>query len=271
MAGYCSGRKYFLIFTIDFTFMIKHIPNMITSLNLLCGAVAILFAISGDLIIATVFVFLGIFFDFFDGLAARLLKVQSPIGVQLDSLADLVTFGLVPSLVMVQLLQLSFYGEIRPLTEVFSARAWQVGIDNYYPLLGLIIVVASAYRLAKFNVDTRQTYHFIGLPTPANALLILSLPMIFEFQYTETIRDVLFNKWFLIGLTLVSAILLNAEIHLFAFKFKTGDFKRNKQRYLFLVLCLVLLAWLKFLAIPIIIASYILISLIWREELPKEA
>ena len=246
--------------------MIKHIPNAITSLNLLCGGVAILFTVSGDLIIAAVFVFLGIFFDFFDGLAARILNAQSDVGVQFDSLADVVTCGVVPSLVMVQLLQVSFYGEIRPLTDIFSARAWQTGVENYYPLIGLLILVASAYRLAKFNVDTRQTTSFIGLPTPANALLILSLPMIFEFQYTETIRDVIFNKWFLIALTILSAILLNAEVHLFAFKFKTWGLKENKQRYFFLAICIVLIVLLKFLALPLLVLLYVLLSLIWREE-----
>ena len=177
--------------------MIKHIPNAITSLNLLCGGVAILFTVSGDLIIAAIFVFLGIFFDFFDGLAARMLNAQSEVGVQFDSLADVVTCGVVPSLVMVQLLQVSMYHEIRPLTEIFSARAWQTGIDSYFPLIGLLILVASAYRLAKFNVDTRQSTSFIGLPTPANALFILSLPMIFEYQYSHMIQDIVFNKWFL--------------------------------------------------------------------------
>ncbi|MCB0456960.1 MAG: CDP-alcohol phosphatidyltransferase family protein [Flavobacteriaceae bacterium] len=247
--------------------MIKHIPNAITSLNLLCGGVAILFTVSGDLIIAAVFVFLGIFFDFFDGLAARMLKAQSDIGMQLDSLADVVTCGVVPSLVMVQLLQVSMYHEIRPLTEIFSARAWQTGLDSYFPLIGLLILVASAYRLAKFNVDTRQTTSFIGLPTPANTLFILSLPMIFEFQYSQEIQDILFNKWFLVGLTVLSSFLLNAEIPLFAFKFKTWGFKENKQRYLFLLLAIVLLALLKFLAIPIIIILYVLISLVWKEKI----
>lgn len=246
--------------------MLKQIPNMITSLNLLCGAVAILFTVSGDLIIAAVFVMMGIVLDYFDGLVARWMKAQSPIGQQLDSLADVVTFGVVPGLVMVQMLQLAFYGEMRPLTEVFTARAWNVGIESYYPLIGLMIVVASAYRLAKFNVDVRQTHHFIGLPTPANAMLILSLPLIFEYQYTHTIENILFNKWFLIGLTLLSSILLNAELHLFAFKFKTWGFRENKKRYLFAVLALLLLIWLKYLAIPILILLYILISLIWKEE-----
>ncbi|MEZ4874022.1 MAG: CDP-alcohol phosphatidyltransferase family protein [Flavobacteriaceae bacterium] len=246
--------------------MIKHLPNIITSLNLLCGGVAILFTVSGDLIIAGVFVFLGIFFDFFDGLVARALNAQSAIGVQLDSLADMVTCGVVPSLVMVQLLQVSFYGEIRPLTEIFSARAWNTGIDSYYPLVGLLIMVASAYRLAKFNVDTRQTHHFIGLPTPANTLLILSFPLIFEYQYSHTIENVLFNKWFLIGMTVVSAFLLNAEIPLFAFKFKTWGFKENIQKYVFVILAVILLIALKFLAIPIIILLYILLSLLWKVE-----
>jgi CDP-diacylglycerol---serine O-phosphatidyltransferase len=246
--------------------MVKHLPNMITSLNLLCGAVAILFTVSGDLIIAGIFVMMGIFFDFFDGLVARSFNAQSEIGVQLDSLADMVTCGVVPGLVMVQLLQLSFYGEMRPLTDVFSARAWNTGIDSYYPLIGLLIIVASAYRLAKFNVDTRQTHHFIGLPTPANALLILSLPLIFEFQYTHTIENILFNKWFLIGLTLVSSFLLNSEIPLFAFKFKTWDLKSNLIRYIFAALALLLLIVLKFLAIPLLILIYVVMSLIWKDK-----
>lgn len=246
--------------------MVKHLPNMITSLNLLCGAVAILFTVSGDLIIAGIFVMLGIFFDFFDGLVARSLNAQSELGVQLDSLADMVTCGVVPGLVMVQLLQLSFYGEMRPLTDVFSARAWNTGIDSYYPLIGLVIIIASAYRLAKFNIDTRQTHHFIGLPTPANALLILSLPLIFEFQYSHTIENILFNKWFLIGLTLVSSFLLNSEIPLFAFKFKTWDLKSNLKRYIFAVLAVVLLIVLKYLAIPLLILIYVVMSLLWKDK-----
>lgn len=246
--------------------MVKHIPNFITLLNLLCGGVAILFTVSGDLIIAALFVMLGVVLDFFDGLLARLLKSQSPIGGQLDSLADMVSFGIVPSLMMVQMLQLSYYGEIRPLADVFSDRAWNTSVVDYYPLLGLLIMLGAAYRLAKFNVDERQTSHFIGLPTPANALLILSLPLIFEYQYSQTIENIFFNKWFLIGLTLLSCFLLNAEIHLFAFKFKTWDFKTNVQRYVFVMVCVVLLILLKFIAIPILILLYILFSVLWKKE-----
>lgn len=244
--------------------MIKQIPNIITSLNIMCGCVAVLFAVSGDLIIASVFAFLGIFFDFFDGLAARLLKAQSEIGLQLDSLADVITSGVVPGVVMFQLLNLSIFGHMQTLTEIFSLEGWNVSFNNYLPLLGLMIVIASAYRLAKFNVDTRQTSGFIGLPTPANTLLILSLPLILQFQFSDLAETIILNKWFLIGMTLLSCVLLNAEIPLFALKFKTWDFKSNAVRYVFLLLCVVLLVFLKFLAIPFIILIYILLSMFWK-------
>lgn len=244
--------------------MIKQIPNIITSLNIMCGCVAVFFAVSGDLIIASVFAFLGIFFDFFDGLAARLLKAQSEIGLQLDSLADVITSGVVPGVVMFQLLNLSIFGHMQTLTEIFSLNGWNVSFNNYLPLLGLMIVIASAYRLAKFNVDTRQTSGFIGLPTPANTLLILSLPLILEFQFSDLAETIILNKWFLIGMTLLSCVLLNAEIPLFALKFKTWDFKSNAVRYVFLLLCVVLLVFLKFLAIPFIILIYILLSMFWK-------
>lgn len=246
--------------------MLKQVPNIITSLNILCGCVAILFAISGDLITASFFVFLGIFFDFFDGLAARLLKAQSEIGLQLDSLADVITSGVAPGVVMYQLLNLSYFHQMQTLTDTFSLDGWNVGFKNYMPLIGLLIVIASAYRLAKFNVDTRQTSGFIGLPTPANALLILSLPLILQFQYSEFAESIILNQWFLIGMTLLSCILLNAEIPLFALKFKTWDFKSNAVRYVFLILCVVLLVLLKFLAIPFIILIYILLSLFNHRE-----
>ncbi|MFT5436506.1 MAG: CDP-diacylglycerol--serine O-phosphatidyltransferase [Ulvibacter sp.] len=246
--------------------MIKQIPNIITSLNLLCGCVAVLFAVSGDLISASFFVFFGIFFDFFDGLAARLLNAHSDVGLEFDSLADMITSGVAPAIVMVQLLNESFFGNTLNIAETFSADGWNSGMTNYLPLIGLVIAVASGYRLAKFNVDTRQTTSFIGLPTPANALLILSLPLILHFQSSDWIEEIVLNKWFLIGLTLVSSMLLNAELPLFGLKFKTWDFKSNAIRYLFLVFCAVLLVLLKFIAIPLIIVLYILLSVFWKEN-----
>ena len=244
--------------------MLKQIPNIITSLNIMCGCVAVMFAVSGDLITASLFVFLGIFFDFFDGLAARLLNAQSEVGLQLDSLADVITSGVAPGIVMFQLLNLSIFGHMQSLTEIFSLSGWNVSFNNYLPLIGLMIVIASAYRLAKFNVDTRQTSGFIGLPTPANTLLILSLPLILQFQFSDLAETIILNKWFLIGMTLLGSILLNAEIPLFALKFKTWDFKSNAVRYVFLILCIALLILLKFLAIPIIILLYIVLSVLWK-------
>ena len=249
--------------------MIKQIPNIITSLNLLCGCVAVLFAVSGDLISASFFVFFGIFLDFFDGLAARLLNAPSDVGLEFDSLADMITSGLAPAIVMVQLLNESFFGQPFIISETFSVDEWNLGMTNYFPLMGLVIAIASGYRLAKFNVDTRQTSSFIGLPTPANALLILSVPLILHFQSSEWIEGIILNKWFLIGLTLVSSMLLNAELPLFGLKFKTWDFKSNAMRYLFLVCCLVLLAVLQFIAIPLIILTYILLSLFWKDKNTK--
>jgi len=246
--------------------MKKHIPNIITSLNLLCGCIAILFAVSGDLVAASYFVLTGMFFDFFDGLAARLLHVQSKIGLQLDSLADMVTFGVVPGIIMFQLLNKATTPQLLETRfEVSETMVWYGESMSFIPFIGLIIVIASAYRLAKFNVDSRQTDSFIGLPTPANTLLILSLPLIYEFQYTELVESILFNKWFLIGLAIFSSILLNAELPLFALKFKTWDFKSNKLRYVFLALSLVAIIAIKFIAIPVIIALYIFLSLFYKD------
>ena len=244
--------------------MIKQIPNIITSLNLLCGCVAIMFAVSGDLVSASFFAFAGIFLDFFDGLAARVLNAQSQVGLQLDSLADVVTSGVLPGIVMVQLLSEALTGTSLDITAIFSSTSNNTSIESYLPFIGLLIAVASGYRLAKFNVDTRQTTSFIGLPVPANTLLILSLPLILSFQAGQQITEVILTPWFLIIITLVSCVLLNAEIPLFGLKFKTWNFKDNAVRYLFLIASILLLVVLKFIAIPIIIFSYILVSLFWK-------
>jgi len=244
--------------------MIKQIPNIITSLNLLCGCVAIMFAVSGDLVSASFFAFAGIFLDFFDGLAARVLNAQSQVGLQLDSLADVVTSGVLPGIVMVQLLSEALTGTSLDISTIFSDTANSTSIESYLPFIGLLIAVASGYRLAKFNVDTRQTTSFIGLPVPANTLLILSLPLIISFQAGQQITEVILTPWFLIIITIVSCVLLNAEIPLFGLKFKTFNFKDNAVRYLFLIASILLLVVLKFIAIPIIIFSYILVSLFWK-------
>ncbi|MCK8522679.1 CDP-alcohol phosphatidyltransferase family protein [Aquimarina sp. D1M17] len=243
----------------------KQIPNFITLLNLLCGCIAVIFAVQGNLKLAALFVMIGIGFDFFDGLAARVLNAQSDLGLQLDSLADMVTSGVAPGIVMYQLLS-QVFGKpfyVTPgswdMNQIIASFDW-----SYISLLGLLITLASAYRLAKFNIDTRQTSSFIGLPTPANTLLIISLPLILQFQPESWVTEIILGKWFLILLTLLSCYLLNAEIPLFALKFKTWGFKENKVRYLFLLFSVVLIAVLKFIAIPLIILLYILVSMIFK-------
>lgn len=234
----------------------KHLPNLFTFLNLSAGLVGILFALENQLIAAAIMVLMGIFFDFFDGFFARILKVTSELGKQLDSLADIVTSGVVPGLIIFQLLkqQTIFWGG----NDVMNML--QAG--NYLPFIGLLIPLASAYRLANFNIDERQTTSFIGLPTPANALLIVSLPLIIAYSQHAELVALIQQPYFLIGLTLLGAVLLNAEIPLFALKFKTYGFKENRIKYLFLILIAVLVSWLQFIAIPLIIVLYVLLSVL---------
>lgn len=243
----------------------RHVPNLITMLNLLSGAIAIIFAVQGNLVMAGLFVAAGIFFDFFDGLAARALNVKSELGLQLDSLADMVTSGVVPGIVMFQLFVLA-------LQDPSSTTQWEPAgywFEWNFPLLalfGLLVAAASGYRLAKFNIDDRQTDSFIGLPTPANALFILSLPLIIAFQPHPWALTIILNEWFLIALTLLSCYMLNAEIPLFALKFSDWSFKQNKLRYFFIAYCILMVILFQFIAIPLIILSYVLLSLLFPAE-----
>jgi len=243
--------------------LIKHIPNFVTLLNLFCGSIAVIFAVNGSLVTASFFAFLGIFFDFFDGLLARKLNAQSELGLQLDSLADMVTSGLVPGIVMFKLIEMSSnswdsFGIKKTIENTINFSE----IVTFLPLIGLLITLASAYRLANFNIDDNQTDSFIGLPTPANTLLILSFPLIMEFQNNDMMNSIILNKWFLIAVTLVSCYLLNANIKLLALKFKTLNFQDNAARYLLIILAAVLLIIFQFAAIPLIILAYIFISIL---------
>nr|WP_314287292.1 CDP-alcohol phosphatidyltransferase family protein [uncultured Capnocytophaga sp.] len=234
--------------------MKKQLPNFITLCNLFCGTVAIIFAVRGMLDCAALFVAIGIFFDFFDGFFARLLHVKSEMGLQLDSLADMVTSGVVPGIAMFQLLSSSTY--VLETEGTFSMLL---------PYMGLFISLGSAYRLANFNIDTRQSTGFIGLPTPANTMFILSLPLILQYQSTEIVVFFLRNTWMLLGITLLSTYMLNANISLFALKFKDYSLKNNIVKYVFLAVCLLLLLVLKVIAIPFIILLYIFLSLITKQ------
>ena len=228
--------------------MKSYIPNFITLLNLFSGCVAVIFALEGHMKFTALFVFLGIFFDFFDGFLARKLNVQSELGVQLDSLADMVTSGLVPGLVLFYLFGLA------PQPDLVNSEL--------LPYFGLFVTLASAYRLAKFNISTNQSDVFIGLPTPANTLLIISLPLILEYQNSDAINSMILNPWFLIVLTLISCFLLNAPIKLIALKFKTWNFKDNAARYILIILSVVLLSVFQFAGIPLLIIIYIFLSII---------
>lgn len=244
--------------------MKKYIPNTLTLLNLFCGSIAVIFAVNNNFVAASFFVFLGIFCDFFDGFFARKFNVQGPLGVQLDSLADMVTSGVVPGIIMFKLLSLS----INKPAVIFLHDEWNSvfhlnGIPlSVIPLMGLFITLASAYRLAKFNIDEDQQSYFKGLPTPANTLLIISLPLIIEFQNSDLMNTIILNKWFLITLTLLSSYLLNSNIKLFALKFKEWGFKANASRYIFIMSCVILLILFQFAAIPVIILLYISMSLL---------
>ena len=199
--------------------MKKHIPQFITMLNILCGCIATVFAVLNKLELAAIFVFLGIIFDFFDGLAARLLDSQSELGIQLDSLADVITSGLVPGIVMFQLLAMSQTGGWNlDFSGTSNALTWTGIKISFLPFFGFLITLASAYRLAKFNIDENQVTTFIGLPTPANALFILSLPLILLDQGNDYLSQIILNPWFLIIITILSSYLLNSRIELFTLK-----------------------------------------------------
>jgi len=179
-------------------------------------------------------------------------------------LADVVTSGLVPGVVMFKLIGLAKGTgiEFRPVTSWTNDVLGVSYNGSLIAFIGFAITLASAYRLAKFNIDDEQQTYFKGLPTPANALLIISLPLIIEFQNSDVINAFILNKWFLIGLTVLSCYLLNSNIKLFALKFKDYSFKGNATRYIFIILCLVLLIVLQFAAIPVIVLLYIVMSVL---------
>lgn len=242
----------------------KHLPNLLTLLNLLSGIIGVIFAVKGELTYAAYFVFLGIFFDFFDGFAARMLNVSGELGKQLDSLADVVTSGVVPGVVMYQLILLSEHTNNWSLSKFFKKDSfWDyVTTENLIAMIGLLIALSAAYRLAKFNIDERQTSSFIGLPTPAAALVVLSLPLIMDYGSPEFVIALIDNTYVLIALTLILCYAMNAEIPLFSLKFKNYTWAVNKVKFIFIGLTVLLVILLKFAAIPVAILLYVLMSLI---------
>ncbi len=225
--------------------MKKHIPNAVTCCNLFSGCIACVMAFSGAFDMAMAFIVLGAVFDFFDGMVARMLGVSSPLGVQMDSLADDVTFGLAPAAVVFNYMQVLHYPD------------YLGSLAELLPYAAFLIAVFSACRLAKFNVDTRQTNTFIGLPTPANALFWSSL-------VTGAGRWILgLNAgWlFMLGLILLFSYLLVSEIPMFSMKFKNLSWRSNRVRYIFLIVSLPML-FLAYLAPVAIISWYLLLSIV---------
>lgn len=224
----------------------KHIPNTITCCNLISGCIATCFAFFHEPKIALAWIIVGAIFDFFDGMSARLLNVSSPIGKELDSLADVITFGVAPStIIFSQLL-------------VMELPSWLGPVGDYFPFVAFVMAAFSALRLAKFNLDERQSLGFIGLPTPANALFWGSL-IVGGNQWLSV------SPWMsiaLVAMLLVSCYLLVSEIPMFALKFKHWAWKGNEVKYIFVLSCIPLLIIFKVSAFAVIIAWYVVLSAI---------
>lgn len=263
-----------------------NVPNLFTAANLMCGIVAIFLAFAGRIDAAPYFIFLGAVLDFFDGFLARLLKQQGELGKQLDSLADMITFGLAPGIIMMVILSYSaggyfaFYpvaGEGGAVSHPMiygqfgdAFVSWRSlfldSYTNWIPFAGLIIPFFSMFRLAKFNIDTRQSESFIGLPTPANTIFFCAFPLLLTYYayrpgWEHDLIAWLVQPRVLVPIIIVMSLLLIAEIPLFALKFKSFKWKGNEIRYIFLISCGILIPVLLVWSIPIIILLYLLLSI----------
>ena len=228
----------------------RHIPNMVTCCNLFSGCIAAVMAFQSNYEAAILFIILGAIFDFFDGMLARLLNVSGPLGKELDSLADDITFGFAPSAIVFSLFKEVQYPE------------FMSGISEYFPYTAFIIAAFSALRLGKFNIDPRQSSSFIGLPTPANALFWGSLVV---GGHSFLVSDS-FNAIYLFVLVILMSYLLVAELPMFSLKFKNLSWRDNKVSYIFLLICIPLLAVFRISGFAAIILWYILWSLLTRKK-----
>lgn len=233
----------------------SQIPNTITSANLLTGCISICLTFQDKIVLASIFIFIAGVLDFFDGVAARLLHAYSDIGKILDSLADVVSFGVAPSFILFRLLNIS----IHPAFSTFDLRASSL-LEYIVPCTAFLVAIFSAIRLAKFTIDDRQTVSFIGLPTPANAYLIASLPIILNDH--SYLQGILLKPYILIPLVIILSLLLVSEIPMISLKFKNLTYKDNKPRFFLILSSLFLLIFMKVTAIPFIFILYILVSLI---------
>ena len=231
------------------------VPNAITAMNLVCGSMSVFFAVDGQLGWAAVFIFAAAIFDFLDGFAARLLKAYSTIGKELDSLADMVSFGLAPAAIVFTMLELTLFGKNQAIQEIEAN--WSQWITL---VTSLVIPVAGAFRLAKFNTDDRQSEQFLGMPIPANAIFFASLALILELGTNAAIIPVILNKYTLLSAIFASSFLMVSELPMFNLKFKNLKLKENALRFLFLGITLLMLVLLQIYALPLIIIWYVLLS-----------
>ena len=234
--------------------MKKHIPNTITCCNLLSGCISIVLMCNGYAVAAGVMIFLAAVFDFFDGFAARLLKAYSPLGAQLDSLSDVVSFGVAPSFIIYHYLQ-------------SASMSVSVSGFNIIPFAAFFLAIFAALRLAKFNIDERQTTSFIGLPTPAMGLFVASLPFTLQKESLSFMGGLITNPYFLLAVVAVFSFLMVSEIPFFSLKIKDLKFKENIHIYILAIFAIATLAFLGFAAIPFVMLFYILESLLKPEKL----
>lgn len=230
-----------------------HIPNFITLLNLFAGLLSIYYGMIDELQFAGMMIFVAAVFDFFDGFAARLLNAKSEIGIQLDSLADMVSFGVAPAFILFHTIEFSI--------ELTGISTWE-----YLPFTAFIIPLFAALRLAKFNIDEEQQTSFIGMPTPAVAILLASFPIIIMVCLADNkgfYYDIVTNPYFLAGVAIISSFLMVSKIPMFALKFTSVSWAENQTRYIFIILSVFLIFLLKLAAIPLIILLYLLISIVF--------
>jgi CDP-diacylglycerol---serine O-phosphatidyltransferase len=233
------------------------VPNTITALNLVSGSLAVFFGINGQLGWAAVFILAAAVFDFMDGFSARLLKAYSSIGKELDSLADMVSFGLAPAAMVFTMLQLTLFGKYQQIQ--FIEANWSQWITLF---TSLVITIAGAFRLAKFNTDDRQSEQFLGMPIPANAIFFASLGLILELGTERSIVPIILNKYILLSSIFACSFLMVSELPMFSMKFKNLNLKENAIRFLFLGTTILMLIFLQIYALPLIIIWYVLLSTI---------
>lgn len=251
----------------------KHIPNLFTLLNLFFGCLAIiatlqngitihytvedaqLVDVSENLVMASIYIGIAAVIDFLDGFVARFFKAESELGKQLDSLADVVSFGVAPGLIVYQFLRLAW-------------AKTEAGVDVYTWVLipALIIPMAAAYRLARFNIDTQQTYGFKGVPVPAAGLLIASIPLIYWFSNSQTVIGLILNQWLLYAVIVVVSWLMVSRIPMLALKFKSKKLKDNVPQLILIIASVIAILFLKWMSVPVIFLLYLILSLIYKNK-----